>query len=1130
MTLKILHLEHNPDDVKLVEITLKKGNLLFQNLVVDTKFAFENALREFAPDLVISEYILPSIRATEAIHIIKKQGLKTPFILVAKTLTEEAAEIIMEAGANDFIFKDRLFRLPYAVKNAIEKYNTEQKIGESESLNRVVLSSLSLHIALIDEKGKILYVQESHNADTIKKGLTSLKINAKGSNYFDFCKDLVESGDENSLAVLTGIQSVFKKEKPYFEMEYSFNSSEQVRWFLFRVNFFGNTTNQVIISHQDITDRKCNENSTKNTSVELQQALFELKKILDTSLDVICTVNAEGEFVNVSAASKQVWGYTPEELIGTKFINLVFHEDKEVTSKAAENFFNGIQQPLFENRYIHKNGKIVTILWSVNWDEKLKLMYCIAKDITETKKLDNAIKNQRDQFYDMFLKTPSAIGMLKGAKHVFEMANPLYLELMGKSDIVGKTIVEVFPEGIEQGVLSMLDHVFNTGESYFGNEMLVKVDVAASGKLTDFYMNFVYQPYRDGNGNIEGVFFFINDVTEQVLSRKELEKSEKFFKGVIENSDDLITIIDASGQAIYTSPAVSKKFGYTTDELLKMNTLDVMHPDDIPIAAAFIAEVVKHPGVTMTCPLIRERKKDGSLMWIEGTLTNFLETDGINAIVANFRDVTERKQADEENKFKANLLNTIGQAAIATDLNGIVNYWNQAAEHIYGWTKEEALGQNIRSLTTSDTTVQQANQIMEALKKGELWSGEFRAQKKDNSTVPVLVTNSPIYNNQNILTGIIGISSDITESKKAEEKLIRSEIKLKAAQRIARVGSWEIDLRTDEHTWSEEYYRILGIHKEVKPSRSVFMSYVHPDDRLMTENILENAFSISKDDSFEFRFIKKNGNIGYATSKWKFEFNEHGNPLYVYGILKDLTNEKKIEIERTKMISDIIQRNSDLEQFSYIVSHNLRAPAANIIGFADILRDETITPLEQKELLKGLLTSVKGLDSIIRDINTVLQSKLEVHEKKEVIIFSELLEDVILGMNNLVHKHHVKIISDFSAVEEIYSLKVYIYSIFYNLISNGIKYSKPNEIPLIEINSQKEKAKIILTFKDNGLGIDMKTNGDKVFGLYNRFHSHVEGKGMGLFMVKTQVELLGGKITFKSEINEGTEFLIEFEN
>ncbi len=1636
--LKILHLEDTPADAELVERELKKGNIQFEKLVVDNKIAFEKALKEFAPDIIISDHTLPSFDSTEAIKIIKRQGIKIPFILVSATVSDEFAVEVMKAGADDYILKDRLHRLPQAVLNAMEKKSAEQQLHESEAFNMGVISSLSSHIAVIDKSGNIIAVNKAWDNFAKTNGVDSLQGVSTGSNYIEVCQRSIASGDIIAGQTLQGIKSVFNKEVKTFELEYPCHSLTEQRWFNLSVTKFGEDDSKVVVSHQnitqrkiaeqklqtsesrlkeaqtvakvgsweidlqtlsviwseehhhifetdpktfhvtqeafydfihpedrdivkttfensfesqtlnsiehriiatngglkhvcerwkifrdaqghpvravgtcqDITERKIAENKLNATSNELETAVADLNKILDSSLDVICTINAKGEFIKVSAASQQVWGYTPEELIGSKFMNLVYDEDADITSKATEKVVSGIQIPIFENRYVHKSGRIVSIFWSVKWDEKLQLMFCIAKDVTEKKRLEKAVENERDQFFDMFLKAPSAIGMLKGADHIFEMANPLYLELIGKKDIIGKTVAEVLPEVVEQGFVGMLDHVYQTGESYIGKEMLVKVNKEGNGEMTDFYIDFIYQAHRNGEGNIEGTFFFINDTTEQILSRKAIEKSEKKYRQIVETAQEGIWMVDENSRTTFVNKKMCEILEYTEEEMMGKVHFSFMNKDDKENALVSLERRKKGIAENYEISLISKNGKQ--------VLTN-ISANPIFDDMGNFKgslgmisDITEKKKADEENRFKANLLKTIGQAAIATDLNGIVNYWNRAAEHIYGWTKEEALGKHIMDLTTSEATNDQAIQIMEKLKKGQTWSGEFKVRKKDGTIFPALVANSPIHDENNILSGIIGISSDITEikkledllektnrlarigsweidvvkgtvywsditkeirevdkdyvpilgegisyfkgihkeiisqkvqeciengtpwdealemitfkgnhkwvrtigegeflngkclriygsfqditerkkaekeirdseekrrlimsgaldaiicidtndiitfwnpqaevvfgwkeaevmgqqlseliipesfrryhtegikhylktgegkaintlleleairkngelfpieltvipinqgeevffcafirditerkfaefklsdalvklkaerirlvtaqsvaklgnwetdlqtwqvnwseemhrlygtdpqnfepsylsiqsfvhpedrkmidkafmdslhksgssslehriitlqgiekwveenwsvssdekgspmfavgtcqditeSKKAADKVIRSEAKLKVAQHIAQVGSYEVDMLTKEQSWSDEFYTILGINVDVIPSREAFVSFIHPEDRAMAVSTMENALSIYTDSSFQFRFIRKNGETGYASSEWRFEFDHHRNPLYIHGILRDLTKEKKVERDRVKMSADLIQRNSDLEQFSYIVSHNLRAPAANIIGFAEILQDETITPQEQKEFLQGLSASVTGLDTIIKDINTILQVKSEVHEKKEMVIFSNLVNDIMLSIGNLIYKHHVIIKRDFSEVDEIYSLKVYIYSIFYNLISNSIKYSKPNEPPHIEIKSKEENGKIILTFKDNGLGIDMKAKGDKIFGLYNRFHSHVEGKGMGLFMVKTQVESLGGKITIASELNKGTEFTIEFE-
>ncbi|MGB7843579.1 MAG: ATP-binding protein, partial [Salinimicrobium sp.] len=124
----------------------------------------------------------------------------------------------------------------------------------------------------------------------------------------------------------------------------------------------------------------------------------------------------------------------------------------------------------------------------------------------------------------------------------------------------------------------------------------------------------------------------------------------------------------------------------------------------------------------------------------------------------------------------------------------------------------------------------------------------------------------------------------------------------------------------------------------------------------------------------------------------------------------------------------------------------------------------------------------------------------------------------------------VEIITDFSALPEITSVKSYLHSIFYNIISNSIKYRQALKQPVIKISSKIDDDQVVFIFEDNGLGMDLDKKADQIFGLYKRFHNHVEGKGMGLFMVKTQVESLGGKITVESEQNKGSRFIIKFKN
>jgi len=233
--------------------------------------------------------------------------------------------------------------------------------------------------------------------------------------------------------------------------------------------------------------------------------------------------------------------------------------------------------------------------------------------------------------------------------------------------------------------------------------------------------------------------------------------------------------------------------------------------------------------------------------------------------------------------------------------------------------------------------------------------------------------------------------------------------------------------------------------------------------------------------------------------------------------------------ERTKMVSDLMLRNIDLEQFAYIISHNLRAPVANIIGAASVLVDPELSIEDKEIVVNGINISVMRLDDIVKDLNRILQVKGDINETKEIVHFSTLVREIKSSIQNLVDKYNIEIKHDFSEINEFLTLRGYLYSIFYNLISNSIKYRRQDVPCIIEIKSRLVKNKLELTFKDNGTGIDLEKSGDLLFGLYKRFNNSAEGKGLGLFMVKTQVEALGGKINVKSKENEGAEFKIVFE-
>jgi PAS domain S-box-containing protein len=257
--------------------------------------------------------------------------------------------------------------------------------------------------------------------------------------------------------------------------------------------------------------------------------------------------------------------------------------------------------------------------------------------------------------------------------------------------------------------------------------------------------------------------------TERKEAENALHESEIKYRAFFENSMDAILLTTPDGKTLAANPAACSMFGYSEEELIRLGRSGIQ--DNADLRLSVLLEERKRNGRARG--EVTFLRKDGTHFPAEISTTAFKSKEGNERSSMIIRDITESKKIQNENKFQANLLNNVGQAIIATDLHGNVIYWNNAAEKIYGWSSVEAIGQNIIGLTPALTTKEQAIEIMKELSRGNSWSGEFLVKRKDGSNFAALVTDAPIFNFQGNFAGIIGISSDITERKSAEEMLLK---------------------------------------------------------------------------------------------------------------------------------------------------------------------------------------------------------------------------------------------------------------------------------------------------------------------------------------------------------------------
>lgn len=261
-------------------------------------------------------------------------------------------------------------------------------------------------------------------------------------------------------------------------------------------------------------------------------------------------------------------------------------------------------------------------------------------------------------------------------------------------------------------------------------------------------------------------------------------------------------------------------------------------------------------------------------------------------------------------------------------------------------------------------------------------------------------------------------------------------------------------------------------------------------------------------------------------------FDAQGNYLRLVGMVHDITERKEAEAKQLRLTQDLYQHNRDLQQFTYIVSHNLRAPLANTLGLVRHLPNISPATDLYQQYVSHLITSVEKLDTILKDVNLILsiRDRQNIGHTESVVlveICQQAKQDLAAELTACGGQLTIAIEPDFI----VHGSRAYLYSIFHNLISNAIKYRSLDrvlEINITTLNSAQEGK--LIQFSDNGLGFDVHKYEKEVFKLYKRFHhnSTIEGRGIGLFLVKTHVEAIGGNIKVKSELNVGTTFTIHF--
>jgi signal transduction histidine kinase len=247
--------------------------------------------------------------------------------------------------------------------------------------------------------------------------------------------------------------------------------------------------------------------------------------------------------------------------------------------------------------------------------------------------------------------------------------------------------------------------------------------------------------------------------------------------------------------------------------------------------------------------------------------------------------------------------------------------------------------------------------------------------------------------------------------------------------------------------------------------------------------------------------------------------------LFVSAAIRDVSEKKEMLHQLRTQQTFCAAQNNRLLNFAYIVSHNMSSHAGNL-GIMLSFFENASSLKERKEILTHLKAISFGLSDTIKHLNEIASMQVETNANREKVNLKEYIlktKEILIGD---INAKNAIIINDVSEEINFYYNPAYLESILLNFISNGIKYCHPDRKPIIILNAYKEGERLVLEISDNGLGIDLKNYGSKLFGLHQTFHGNKDAHGIGLFITKNQIEALGGKVEVQSEVGKGTTFKI----
>lgn len=693
------------------------------------------------------------------------------------------------------------------------------------------------------------------------------------------------------------------------------------------------------------------------------------------------------------------------------------------------------------------------------------------------------------------------------------------------------------------------------GEAVWREDLLVPF--YRNGRIEDIYWTFSYSAIHDHEGKAQGVLVICNETTEKIQYTGKLRESEDRFRNIVHQAPIGITIFEGEDLTVQmANKTYLDIIGKEETEVTGKRFFDVL-PELRSSVEHLLLNVLRtgepYYGTEFKVQLKREgAMQDAYFNFVYYPLKN--DSKVITGVIVVASEVTEQvkskfKIQESESKFRDFLMSSPVPMCILTGSEFVIETANRVmVEDVWKRNRSEVVGHKL-----FDVFPELQDQKYAELLRRVYDTGQPHSEKESEGFV--WIENKlkrlfldyeyrPLLDVTNQVWGVIVTLSDVTEKVEARRKLEESEQKLNIVIDASELGTWEVDFKTREVTYSDRYLEILGYRERVSLTHEQIVKHIHPDDLKIREEAYKRALETGVL-YYAARVIWNDGSTHWIEGKGKLFYDKDGKPDRMLGTVADITNEKNqkdvLERKVSERTRELAQKNADLERmnaelqsFAYVSSHDLQEPLRKIQILASRIRDtETLTE-KGTDYFQRIKKSAHQMQTLIQDLLAYSRTNGATHVFESVDL-KKLTEEVAGDFQDLLDEKN-------GAIETVNTCQLKVIplqfrQVLHNLISNSLKFSKQDVPPRIIISAQSidlgvmstkplgEKPYCHVSIIDNGIGFDPQYS-EKIFEVFQRLHGKHEyaGTGVGLAIVKRIIENHNGIIKASGEPGKGARF------